>query len=157
MRKGFKEAYTGLVLFLFSVVMYFVIIPINIKSYAVYGLPPSFFPKVISAALGVFSLLLLASGVKEGGREVFSKEMISEHFKSINTKAVKNIGMIFGLFVLYLIGLATVGFLIATPIIIFLLGMAFRWKRYIILTILALVATAVLYVIFGTVLGSPLP
>ncbi|MBN2860653.1 MAG: tripartite tricarboxylate transporter TctB family protein [Sphaerochaetaceae bacterium] len=157
MGKGFKEVYTGLVLLIFSVLMYFVIIPMNIKSYAVYGLPPSFFPKVISAALALFSLLLLISGVREGGKELFGKEAISKHLRSINKKTVKNIAMIFGLFILYLIGLGTIGFLISTPIIIFLLGLAFRWKRYIILTILALVATAVLYVIFGIVLGSPLP
>ncbi len=157
MKKGFKEVYTGSILLLFSLAMYFIIIPMNIKSYAVYGLPPSFFPKVVSAALAIFSLMLLISGIREGGAGVFSKKELAEHFKSINTRTVRNIGTVFGVFVLYLIGLGTVGFLISTPIIIVLLGLAFRWKRYVVLTVLALLTTVILYVIFGKVLGSPLP
>ncbi len=157
MKKGFKETYTGGILLLFSLVMYFIIIPTNIKSYTVYGLPPSFFPKFVSALLAVFSLLLFISGLREGGREVFSKHEIIEHLRSINTRVLRNIGMVFGIFILYLIGLGTIGFLISTPIIIILLGLAFRWKRYVILVTLALITTAVLYVIFAKVLGSPLP
>ena len=157
MKKGFKEVYTGLFLLLFSLAMYFIIIPMNIKSYAVYGLPPTFFPKVISAALGIFSLLLLVFGLKESGKTAFSKEEIVNHYKSINKQTVKNITTVFGLFVLYLIGLVTIGFLISTPIIIILLGLAFRWKRYVILVVLSLITTAVLYIIFSMVLGTPLP
>lgn len=157
MKKGFKEVYTGLVLLLFSLAMYFIIIPMNIKSYTVYGLPPAFFPKVVSAALGLFSLMLIFTGLKESGKAVFSKEEIVNHYKSINKQTVKNISTVFGLFVLYLIGLGTIGFLISTPIIIILLGLAFRWKRYVILVVLSLITTAVLYIIFSMVLGSPLP
>lgn len=157
MKKGFKEVYTGLVLFFFAVVMYFIIIPINIKSGTVYGLPPSFFPKVVSVNLGFFSLLLFFNGMREGGKELFRKETFIEHFKAINKTTVKNISKIFGLFILYLIGLGTIGFLVSTPVIIILLGLAFRWKRYVVLVILALSATAILYAIFGIVLGSPLP
>lgn len=157
MKKGFKEVYTGLVLLLFSLAMYFIIIPTNIKSYAVYGLPPAFFPKVISAALGIFSLLLIITTMKESGKAVFSREEIANHYKSINKRTVKNIATVFGIFVLYLIGLGTIGFLISTPIIIISLGLAFRWKRYVILVVLALITTAVLYIIFSKVLGSPLP
>ncbi len=157
MKKGFKDIYTGLVLFAASLLMFFYVIPHHIKAYTVYGLPPSFFPKVITVALGVFSFILIISGLRQGGKEAFSLEAIKEHFRSIDGRPARNVLMIFGIAILYYIGLATIGFIISTPIIIFLLGIAFRWKRYVILILISGLTTTVLYLIFGVVLGSPLP
>ena len=137
--------------------MYFIVIPKYIKAYAVYGLPPSFFPKVISAAIFIFSVILMIQGAAAAKGSLFAFADVKKSLSSADRRPLKNILTIISLFVLYLAGLYTIGFLFSTPVILFVIARAFGWKRYVVLAVVSLIVTAVLYYLFGTVLGSPLP
>ena len=145
-RKRHTDSIIGIGLLVFSFVMYFFLIPHQIKeiSYGAGSLSPSIFPKVATGIIGFLSIFLVINNA------VFKKQTSLGKF---GPNALRIILFL----IAYVIGIEILGYLAATGI--FLFGLMFflsreNWKRYI---LIVLVFLAVNYFFFEKVLKLILP
>ena len=113
---------------------------------------PEFFPRVLAIALFIFCVLLLLTNLKTS----------ESNKKSAPTMSLKNRGMqkaLAGLaiVVVYALLWEVLGFLIITPIAIFLMTLLLGKKEYIKMIIIAVGATAIVFLAFKYLLGIQMP
>jgi putative tricarboxylic transport membrane protein len=137
----------GIGLFIFSVLMYFIIIPNQIAdvSYGAGSLLPAFFPKVAIGMIGVLSIFLIVQG--------FCFKLQGEQSLSFGPKALSIILFLIG----YAIGIEIIGYLAATGIFLFALMLYLSregWLKYIVVTAIFLAAN---YLFFEKMLQLVLP
>ena len=113
---------------------------------------PEFFPRVLAIALFIFCVLLLLTNLKTS----------ETNNKSAPTMSLKNRGMqkaLAGLaiVVVYALLWEVLGFLIITPIAIFLMTLLLGKKEYIKMIIIAIGATAIVFLAFKYLLGIQMP
>lgn len=130
----------------FSVLMYFFIIPQQIKdiSYGAGSLSPSLFPKLATGIIGFLSICLIINNC------IFKKQ-------TKLSKIGPNAFSIVLFLIAYVIGIQIIGYLAATGI--FLFGIMFflsrdNWKRYILVVVIFLIVN---YLFFEKVLKLILP
>lgn len=113
---------------------------------------PEFFPRVLAIALFIFCVLLLLTNLKTS----------ETNNKSAPTMSLKNRGMqkaLAGLaiVVVYALLWEVLGFLIITPIAIFLMTLLLGKRSYIKMIIVAVGATAIVFLAFKYLLGIQMP
>lgn len=113
---------------------------------------PEFFPRVLAIALFIFCVLLLLTNLKTS----------ETNNKSAPTMSLKNRGMqkaLAGLaiVVVYALLWEVLGFLIMTPIAIFLMTLLLGKRSYIKMIIVAVGATAIVFLAFKYLLGIQMP
>ena len=113
---------------------------------------PEFFPRVLAIALFIFCVLLLLTNLKTS----------ETNNKSAPTMSLKNRGMqkaLAGLaiVVVYALLWEVLGFLIITPIAIFLMTLLLGKRSYIKMILIAIGATAIVFLAFKYLLGIQMP
>ena len=113
---------------------------------------PEFFPRVLAIALFIFCVLLLLTNLKTS----------ETNNKSAPTMSLKNRGMqkaLAGLaiVVVYALLWEVLGFLIITPIAIFLMTLLLGKRSYIKMIVIAVGATAIVFLAFKYLLGIQMP
>lgn len=113
-------------------------------------LGPSFFPTVLAAGLGIFSLLLLSAALRGKARpatDPFSVKDPGVHRAGISLLAV----------IVYCLLLGTLGFIITSTVYLF--GLMFLLKRrdYLKMAAVSLGVTLLIYGIFNRLLDISLP
>ena len=113
---------------------------------------PEFFPRVLAIALFIFCVLLLLTNLKTS----------ESNKKSAPTMSLKNRGMqkaLAGLaiVVVYALLWEVLGFLIITPIAIFLMTLLLGKRSYIKMIVIAVGATAIVFLAFKYLLGIQMP
>ena len=113
---------------------------------------PEFFPRVLATALFIFCALLLLTNLKTS----------ESNKKSAPTMSLKNRGMqkaLAGLAIVvaYALLWEVLGFLIITPIAIFLMTLLLGKREYIKMIIIAVGATAIVFLAFKCLLGIQMP
>ena len=113
---------------------------------------PEFFPRVLAIALFIFCVLLLLTNLKTS----------EANKKSAPTMSLKNRGMqkaLAGLAIVvaYALLWEVLGFLIITPIAIFLMTLLLGKREYIKMIIVAVGATAIVFLAFKYLLGIQMP
>ena len=113
---------------------------------------PEFFPRVLAIALFIFCVLLLLTNLKTS----------EANKKSAPTMSLKNRGMqkaLAGLAIVvaYALLWEVLGFLIITPIAIFLMTLLLGKREYIKMIIIAVGATAIVFLAFKYLLGIQMP
>lgn len=145
-----KNLYTdgviGIGLLIFSIVMYFFIIPSQIKNitFGSGGLAPSTFPKLAIVLIGIFSICLIISN--------FSFK-IQTTIEKIGPKAPIIVFFLIG----YLLLISIIGHLFATPIFLLLIMIYLskdKWPRYILTVIIFILIN---YIFFEKILRIILP
>ena len=113
---------------------------------------PEFFPRVLAIALFIFCVLLLLTNLKTS----------EANKKSAPTMSLKNRGMqkaLAGLaiVVVYALLWEVLGFLIITPIAIFLMTLLLGKRSYIKMIVIAVGATVIVFLAFKYLLGIQMP
>ena len=113
---------------------------------------PEFFPRVLAIALFIFCVLLLLTNLKTS----------ESNKKSAPTMSLKNRGMqkaLAGLAIVvaYALLWEVLGFLIITPIAIFLMTLLLGKRSYIKMIVIAVGATAIVFLAFKYLLGIQMP
>ena len=113
---------------------------------------PEFFPRILATALFIFCALLLLTNLKTS----------ESNKKSAPTMSLKNRGMqkaLAGLaiVVIYALLWEVLGFLIITPIAIFLMTLLLGKREYIKMTVIAIGASAIVFIAFKYLLGIQMP
>jgi hypothetical protein len=145
-KKKHTDGWIGFGLFVFSLVMYFLIIPNQIKeiSFGAGSLSASFFPRVATVIIGFLSLVLM-----------FNNFILKQQTR-INDFGPKALNII--LFLIgYVAGVHVLGYLIATGLFLFTLMIYLskeKWWRYILTITVFLIVN---YLFFEKVLNLILP
>ncbi len=145
-KNGHIDGWIGVGLFIFSLLMYFLVVPYQIKeiSFGAGSLSPSFFPRVATAIIGFLSLVLMFNNF-------ILKQQTRIH--DFGPKALNIILFLIG----YLAGVHILGYLIATGLFLFALMIYLskeKWWRYILIIIGFLIVN---HLFFEKVLNLILP
>ena len=113
---------------------------------------PEFFPRVLAVALFIFCVLLLLTNLRD----------TEANKKTAPTMSLKNRGMqkaLAGLAIViaYAFLWEVLGFLIITPIAIFLMTLLLGKRSYIKMIIVSVGATAIVFIAFKHLLGIQMP
>ena len=157
-----KDIQAGVVLLLFSIILYFVLIPNFVESEGgLSGLSPQFFPNLSAIALGLFSAALIVLKIieliksrtqkrKKDDRpndDTMDNQLPQDRFRPYLAAAILS-----GYFFLF----DKLGFLIATPICLTALMLLFGLRKIFTIIITCVVVTTTLFVLFEYGLKVPL-
>jgi len=117
------------------------------------ALSPKVFPQFVSACLFILSLVLLIQGITGVKNESEQKKV---KLALNNIFLLKMLTMIILAF-FYLRVLPLTGYKIATPLFLASSMLLFNEKRWFMIVIVSIVATALLYILFRIVFKIPLP
>ncbi len=113
-------------------------------------LGPSFFPTVLAAGLGIFSLLLLTTalrGKSRPGGDPFN----------INDPGVHRAGISLLATIVYCLVLSTLGFILTSTVFLFGLMLLLKRRDYLKMAAVSLGVTLLIYGIFNRLLDISLP
>ena len=136
----------GIGLLVFSVIVYFIIIPnqINEISFGAGSLSPSFFPRVAAGAIGFLAIFLIVNNY------FFKHQTVIAKF------GPKSLSIILFL-IAYVVGIQIFGYLLATGLFLFILMLYLsreNWLKYIVIIAVFLVVN---YLFFEKTLKLILP
>jgi len=117
------------------------------------ALSPKVFPQFVSACLFILSLVLLIQGITGVKKESEQKKV---KLVLNNIFLLKMLTMIILAF-FYIRILPLTGYIIATPLFLASSMLLFNEKRWFMIVIVSIVATALLYILFRIVFKIPLP
>jgi len=117
------------------------------------ALSPKVFPQFVSACLFILSLVLLIQGITGVKKESEQKKV---KLALNNIFLLKMLTMIILAF-FYIRILPLTGYIIATPLFLASSMLLFNEKRWFMIVIVSIVATALLYILFRIVFKIPLP
>jgi len=140
------DAYIGIGLFILSLIMYFFILPSQIKilTYGAYGLSPFVFPKIATLGIMFLSVVLVINSFWKLKEKQYSK-MVPRSW----------VIMLFLIGYLFLIDL--IGFLVASSVFLFALMMYLNrknWLKYILVIFFFILIN---YIFFEKILKVMLP
>lgn len=158
MTKKIEDLIAGVILFLVSVIVF--IFSNRIPRLVVTTVGPDFMPKLVAVGMGVFSILLIVKSVQTPAAETDKKQketvptsllgFIRQHIDLVT------IALLF----IYAIGIATVGFLLATCVYLFvhinLMSLNTKQNRIVALFASMVISVGV-YLLFTRVLFVMLP
>lgn len=159
MKDAQKDFLTGLFFLIFGLVVRIFIIPNQASSSNAFGLPPSFFPNIVTYIIMALSILIIINSVTK------DKDSLSKSFKMFittiiskdNKKSFKNSSLVFLICIGYFIGLKYFEFIFITPVIIILMALYFGWRRWVSLIITAVSVTFAIQYLFESLMKIPLP
>ncbi len=99
----------GIILGIFSLLLYFVIIPLEVGDTSKFGVSPRFLPQILALLLMFLSICQVISGYKKRGQE-------DQKIYTINPNELKLILKSLGVFIIYIIALNITGYLITTVV-----------------------------------------
>ena len=113
---------------------------------------PEFFPRVLATALFIFCALLLLTNLKTSESNKKSAPTMSLKNRDMQ-KALAGLAIV----VIYALLWEVLGFLIITPIAIFLMTLLLGKREYIKMTVIAIGASAIVFIAFKYLLGIQMP
>jgi len=117
------------------------------------ALSPKVFPQFVSACLFILSLVLLIQGITGVKKESEQKKVKL----ALNKAFIIRLLLMTFLAFFYTRILTTVGYVVATPPFVASSMLLFNEKRWFMIVIVSIVATALLYILFRIVFKIPLP
>ena len=141
MQKRQYDQIAAVVLFIFSLVVYFVLIPFQVPPDRL-GLSSSFFPKISIIFIALLSIALFfqsrftAAAAEQKKISLLSKE------------EAKRVGIIFALMCSYILLLRFLGFFIATPLILGLMLYYCGQTKKMVFWPVVILLTAAIYIVF---------
>lgn len=152
-----KDIKIGIILLIFSVIVYNIIIPYYVKGHALSGLSPTFFPKLATILLGVFSLALILSRWYSIGNKI-EKEDDKGKKKEVEIVSYKGYRVLIAIIIMsiYFMLFKQLGFLWATPPILALLMFLFGMPSIKRILFFCIPTTVFLFFLFEKGLRIPL-
>ena len=141
MQKRQYDQLAAIVLVIFSLVVYFVLIPLQIPPDRL-GLSSSFFPKISIILIAFLSIALFFKS--RFSATAAEKEKIS----LLSKEEAKRVGNIFALMCLYILLLRFLGFFIATPLILGLMLYYCGQRKKMVFWPVIIFLTASIYIVF---------
>ncbi len=152
-----KDIKIGIILLIFSVIVYNIIIPYYVKGHALSGLSPTFFPKLATIFLGIFSLALILSRWYSI-RNKKEKEDDKGKKKEVGIVSYSSYRVLITIIIMsiYLILFKQIGFLWATPPMLALLMFFFGMPSFKRILFFCITTTVFLFFLFEKGLKIPL-
>jgi len=152
-----KDIKIGIILLIFSVINYNIIIPYYVKGHTLSGLSPTFFPKLATIFLGIFSLALILSRW-DSIRNKKEKEDNKGKKKEVGIVSYISYRVLITITIMsiYLILFKQLGFLWATPPILVLLMFLFGMPNFKHILFFCITTTVILLLLFEKGLKIPL-
>lgn len=150
MQKRHHDQIAAVVLFVFSLFVYFVLIPYQIPPDRL-GLSSSFFPELSVIVIGILSVLLFLKA-KFTASPLERKKVVLMH-----AEEAKRVGTIYALMCLYVLLLYFLGFIVSTPLVLgsMLYYSGQRQKKIFWPILVLLTATIYIFFEFGMKLMLP--
>lgn len=158
MTKKIEDLIAGVILFLVSVIVF--IFSNRIPRLVVTTVGPDFMPKLVAVGMGVFSILLIVKSVQTpaAATDKKQKETVPTSLLGFIRQHIDLVTI--ALLFIYAIGIATVGFLLATCVYLFvhinLMGLNTKQNRIVALFASMVISVGV-YLLFTRVLFVMLP
>lgn len=152
-----KDIKIGIILLIFSVIIYNVIIPYYVKGRTFSGLSPIFFPKLATIFLGILSLALILSRW-HSIRNKKEKEDNKGEKKEVGIVSYRSYRVLITIIIMsiYLILFKQIGFLWATPPMLALLMFFFGMPSFKRILFFCIITTVFLFSLFEKGLKIPL-
>jgi len=152
-----KDIKIGIILLIFSVINYNTIIPCYVKGHTLSGLSPTFFPKLVTIFLGIFSLALILSSWYSI-RNKKEKEDNKREKKEVGILSYRSYRILINITIMsiYFILFEQIGFLWATPPILALLMFFFGAPNFKYILFFCITTTVILFLLFEKGLKIPL-
>lgn len=152
-----KDIKIGIILLIFSVINYNIIIPYYVKGRTLSGLSPTFFPKLATIFLGIFSLTLILSRWYSI-RNKKEKEDDKGKKKEVGIVSYRSYRVLITITIMsiYLILFKQIGFLWATPPMLALLMFFFGMPSFKRILFFCITTTVFLFFLFEKGLKIPL-
>lgn len=143
-----RDGYTGLAVLAASLLLFWG--TLGLERHPMVPVGPGFYPRIVLGITAFFALLLVASALRrkaaESGTQTFNYRLVV---------------VAFGVFAAYVVSLPWLGFRLATLVFLFAMQAALDRpktpRRWTLLVVIALVATAVIYLVFDQYLHVLLP
>ena len=140
----------GLILGVFSLLLYFVIIPAEVVDVHKFGLSPRFLPETVSLFLLFLACSLFVSGYRKKGQE-------NQKIYTVNPQELKLIGKSLALFVLYVIAFDLFGYMIPTIIALSIFMYMYGQRKIKLLATISIGLPIAIYLFFTKALQMVLP
>ncbi|MEJ5229014.1 MAG: tripartite tricarboxylate transporter TctB family protein [Pseudothermotoga sp.] len=144
MSSRMKDLFSGVLVFFVGILFY--LQTLKIRPVKI-GLSPADFPRLVTAALMVCGVILIL-------KALITKKIES---KKLEPVALRKIGSLVVVFVLYALFLNRIGFLYLTPAFLFASMYVFGMKKHVLNAVISIVVTIAVYFVFAYVFKVPLP
>ena len=139
--------------FLLGVGIFYLFYSLEYEAGALDDPGPGLFPRIIGLIIICTNVFLLVLSLRRQAGESKSKPLMP----LLKGKHLLSGGMIVGAVILYLLVLDEVGFLLASPLLVFFLAWVMGGARWMANLILGVVASAFLYWLFWVIMRVPIP
>ncbi len=139
--------------FLFSVGIFYLISSLEYEAGALDDPGPGLFPRIIGLVIIFTNLFLLFLSLRRRAGGTKSKLLPPE----LKGSRLFSAGMIVGAVILYLLVLDKVGFLLASPLLVFFLAWVMGGNNWIANLILGVVSSGFIYWLFWIIMRVPIP
>jgi hypothetical protein len=144
-----KEVVGGLIFFAISIYLLYEISTFPTTAERYRSLGPEVFPNVISGALLVLSIMLFVQGWLKEESPILS-------FKLFSAGSLRMFSII-ALLLVFMLVIQSIGFIVWGLAFMVLVQVILGERRVAMIALLSVVVVAVVYVVFATLLGVPLP
>lgn len=140
----------GIVLGVFSLLLYFLIIPAEVVDVQKFGVSPRFLPEKTALFLLLLSICLFVSGYRKIGQE-------NQKIYTINAKEIKLVAKSLLLLVCYIIVFDLLGYIVPTIVTLAIFMYMFGQRKIKPLLLVSLGLPIIIYMFFTKVLQMVLP
>ncbi|MDT8903443.1 tripartite tricarboxylate transporter TctB family protein [Anaeroselena agilis] len=140
----------GIILGVFSLLLYFVIIPAEIADVRGMGVSPRFMPQAVGILLFILAVSLFISGYRKRDRQGQKTYSLSRHEAKLVVKSLAVVAA-------YIVAFDMVGYLIPTIVVLGLLMYMYGQRKKKVLFSVALGLPVMIYLFFTKVLHMVLP
>ncbi len=140
----------GVILGVFSLLLYFVIIPAEIADARSMGVSPRFMPEAVAILLFILAVLLFISGYRKKGQPGQKTFSLSRHEAVLVMKSLAMVAV-------YIIMFDLVGYIISTMVTLGLLMYMYGQRKKKVLVSVTLALPVLFYLFFTKVLNMVLP
>ena len=144
------DAIGGAILLFFSLLMIFVIIPAQTMPGQYFGLPPSFFPTAVTAAMAVFSLALVA-------KALLKPTDYAGEPTPLTAGQVAMFALVLAIVVAGVLVVDRVGYFVGAPLVIAAVALFMGERSPVAILGTAVVPVIVVWLLVTHVLNAPLP
>jgi len=145
---------SGVFLIIISLIIIFYMIPNSVASNPIPALSSAFFPKILTYVMILLVIILLIQSFKKDNNNEYKKE---NEINGLIDKSFKKIVLINLVLFTYLFLLNNFGYIISTPIFLFLLLYVFGEKKVVTYIIFPISMTFAIYMIFSMIMKIKLP
>lgn len=144
------EKYGGMILSIFSLILYFLIIPTQISNVENVLVSPQSFPKALAIVLLILSLCLFASGIKKNKKD-------DQKIYSISFSEIKLVLITLGIVAAYILVVKYLGYLITTIIALGILMFIYGQRKRKTILIVSIMVPILIEVFFTKLMKIHLP